>query len=610
MAGGECRERTTIKRRICVFVAHIFVVTMYLCLGGLCLQALEEPHEMSTRAEHVRLVRDLLQQGNISADLERALHDGGVCDFSFLEDDTFKKKWTLSGSTFFSLTVITTIGYGNQVPSTYNGKSFTTFYAIIGIGVVSQLLGSCAATLIGILRGIGQRLLKYMPCLRVCVGDANGPVGGRATEGADCDDSWEAWGVLWDSVVGADGICDVSSLPDLIGKLTEDLTADNADFRRHVRQHSDEGGQLMQYVKSEADRTGDGSITASDLTRAVALYYATAATLPKKVGAKNLLTLLSVCAVWACVWAFAFSVIEGWNYRNSLWFCVVTMSTIGFGDFTPETSAGRGMAYLFIITGLGLAATALGAVWEYFEARRFWLLQKHGSPKLIEAHEISVRLKSRWRGGTRRRGGNLASTRLHPAAAGMPGSYSSLKSLVASPTSPGSPLAETGSYPAATTSVSPPRDSVSFNNGASPLQHQHRSLVLDTLPKAGGGGGSSGGGLTRDLDITSVHSCVSPLATPLLPGSVSWASPPRPQAAQRRSAFASSDELLPHSRAAGSNNWLLSDTIGSGTGKSFATPTLWDATGRSQQSKTTLSVVVEKETGENRGLLEEGAVAL
>ena len=398
-------QRATIRRRTLVFVAHIVVVSLYLGLGGVCLQALEEPNEMSVREHHVRLVRDLLQQGNMSDDTQRALQNEGVCDFSFLEDDTFKKKWTLSGSTFFSLTVITTVGYGNQVPSTYNGKSFTTFYAIIGIGVVSQLLGSCAATLIGILRGIGQRLLKYMPCLRVCVGSGKGhgntmiigAVGSNTgtgsafqPRGSGSDASTRAWGALWRQKVNRTGGTHVKELPDLINKLTETLTRENSGV-----DPVDEDDTLMQYVQTEADTLGDGTVSAPDLARVLALYYATAATLPKKRSAKNLLTLLSVCAVWACVWAFAFSVIEGWNYRNSLWFCVVTMSTIGFGDFTPETSAGRGMAYLFIITGLGLAATALGAVWEYFEARRFWLLQKHGSPKLIEAHEISVCLKKR-----------------------------------------------------------------------------------------------------------------------------------------------------------------------------------------------------------------------
>jgi hypothetical protein len=30
-----------------------------------------------------------------------------------------------------------------------------------------------------------------------------------------------------------------------------------------------------------------------------------------------------------------------WSYRNSLWFCWVTLTTIGYGDFYPRSNAGK-----------------------------------------------------------------------------------------------------------------------------------------------------------------------------------------------------------------------------------------------------------------------------
>jgi len=41
-------------------------------------------------------------------------------------------KWTIWGSIYFSMTVYTTIGYGNIVPITTTGRILTIIYALIG----------------------------------------------------------------------------------------------------------------------------------------------------------------------------------------------------------------------------------------------------------------------------------------------------------------------------------------------------------------------------------------------------------------------------------------------------------------------------------------------
>lgn len=46
--------------------------------------------------------------------------------------------------------------------------------------------------------------------------------------------------------------------------------------------------------------------------------------------------------------------VEGWTLLDALYFSVVTLTTVGFGDFAPETAAGKIFTIFYILVGLGL----------------------------------------------------------------------------------------------------------------------------------------------------------------------------------------------------------------------------------------------------------------
>lgn len=46
--------------------------------------------------------------------------------------------------------------------------------------------------------------------------------------------------------------------------------------------------------------------------------------------------------------------IEGWSIIDSLYFCVTTLATVGYGDLHPVTTFGKIFTMIYIVIGIGL----------------------------------------------------------------------------------------------------------------------------------------------------------------------------------------------------------------------------------------------------------------
>jgi voltage-gated potassium channel len=46
--------------------------------------------------------------------------------------------------------------------------------------------------------------------------------------------------------------------------------------------------------------------------------------------------------------------LEGWSYLDSLYFCVVSLATVGYGDYTPSTPIAKLFTIFYIINGIAI----------------------------------------------------------------------------------------------------------------------------------------------------------------------------------------------------------------------------------------------------------------
>lgn len=80
--------------------------------------------------------------------------------------------------------------------------------------------------------------------------------------------------------------------------------------------------------------------------------------------------LLYTTFIIITIGTIAYHYLEGWSVIDSLYFSVVTLTTIGYGDFTPQTDAGKIFTILYIIAGIGIILSFINTLQHHYASMR------------------------------------------------------------------------------------------------------------------------------------------------------------------------------------------------------------------------------------------------
>ncbi|XP_055326011.1 TWiK family of potassium channels protein 18 isoform X2 [Sitodiplosis mosellana] len=216
-----------------------------------------------------------------------AFNDGWIGSNS-----TSSNTWTFPNALLYSLTVITTIGYGNITPRTALGKSITIFYAIIGMPLFLLYLSN-----IGDILAKSFKWIYAKVCLcRICPG---------------------------------------------VAKRRE--SRNRRKIRALRRQLNEEYGDDEDFISEESVSVTSVTSSSSTKTPESQMNQGDSSSSSSESTAEDLSTVsvpISVCLMIMISYILFGAIIflrweDNWRILTGCYFCFISLSSIGFGDIVP-----------------------------------------------------------------------------------------------------------------------------------------------------------------------------------------------------------------------------------------------------------------------------------
>ncbi|KAM7348422.1 potassium channel, subfamily K, member 16-like [Cochliomyia hominivorax] len=251
-------------------------------------------------------------------------------------------KWTYASAFLYSLTLITTIGYGGISPRTQWGRIAALIYALFGIPIVLLYLSAMGEGL-----SAGMRCLFRKARSKSAISTSSGTGGG-----------------------GSGGVVNTNSANSGGGgggsnkKHTNDLKGHNNPSNKHYGKMltSHQYGSLS---KHQYQPTGSPSVPISICVMVLICYITSGALLFHKM--------------------------QNWSVLEALYFCFTSLGTIGFGELTPSGNLTLYLASAYILIGMAVVAMCFSLIQtELVMWLRRFSVQDHVMPQTDDVSLVSV----------------------------------------------------------------------------------------------------------------------------------------------------------------------------------------------------------------------------
>ncbi|CAL8142730.1 unnamed protein product [Orchesella dallaii] len=464
---------TGFKQFITFLLSHVGLLTLvvgYCLIGAVTFKALEADHEKEVKRAMVRVREavsedlwqmtrktDIIIPKNWTANASKRLQDFETELVKAIRtsgwdgnEDTEQLNWTFTGALFYSIVVITTIGYGHIAPKTVWGKIVTIFYAIVGIPLMVVCWSHIGDFMANSFRFIYWRVCCYL-CTKKPKHRHRGPMRrGRSVRGPPGRGSSQrmkrsirrsgrvsqrsADSAMSDSAISAMSDPGAYGLPGATQHFSTLPRTAQPKALPHPSQQIPHGhshhSHKQRSAKSaepelapnlpvlynkyaddlvrmpatpEADESlngskkGDGkpqpgtSAQPGGISRNRSMppdphrfmgkpedfdyweeefdeYYEDSDYEEEDIGSRPVpIWLCSSLVIGYIVGgAYLFSNWEDWNFLDSAYFCFITLTTIGFGDFVPtqDSESSIALCSLYLLFGIALLAMSFNLVQE------------------------------------------------------------------------------------------------------------------------------------------------------------------------------------------------------------------------------------------------------